>query len=517
MKKLFKLVIPSIIGSGLTIAVFLLFGLNNDEAAVSLQKQDNVAVHNAVYTVKENGEFVPLDFTGVSKDVMSSVVHISSARKVQRSSNPYSRNQNPFGGSMGEEFFRFFYGDPDSQGQQQQQQRQQQGEQQPETMVKMGTGSGVIISDKGYIVTNNHVIDQADEIEVTLHNNVSYKARVVGTDPSTDVALLQIREDDLQPVPLGNSDLVEVGEWVMAIGNPFNLNSTVTAGIISAKGRNINIIDDKSAIEAFIQTDAAINPGNSGGALVNLKGELIGMNTAIASPTGSYTGYGFAIPANIISKVVEDLMNYGMVQRAYLGIMIRDVNSTLQKNEKLKISEGTYVDSLMDNSVAKEAGILSGDVIIGIDEAPVLKSSDLLEQIGRHRPGDEIAVKVDRHGREMTFQVQLADQNGKQKLVSKEELDILDILGAEFEELDGATAKKLGIDGGVIVTELESGLLKNQTGISKGFIITGINQKKVSSVDDLRKSLKQEKGGVLLQGIYENYPGELYFAFGIPE
>lgn len=516
MKKLIKLVIPSIIGSGLTIAVFLLFGLNHGEASVSLQKQENVPVHNAVYTVKENGEFVPLDFTGVSKEVMNSVVHISSAHKVHRSSNPYSRNQNPFGDMFGDDFFRFFYGDPNSQGQQQGQQHRQQKEM-PESMVQLGTGSGVIISDKGYIVTNNHVIDQADEIEVTLHNNQTYKAKVVGTDPSTDVALLQIREDDLDAVSLGNSDLVEVGQWVMAVGNPFNLNSTVTAGIISAKGRNINIIDDKSAIEAFIQTDAAINPGNSGGALVNLEGELIGMNTAIASPTGSYAGYGFAIPANIINKVVEDLMKYGMVQRAYLGIMVRDVNSSLQKAEKLKISEGTYVDSLMENSVAKQAGILSGDVITRVDDAPVLKSSDLLEHVGRHRPGDEIAVTVNRHGKELTFQVQLADQNGKTKLASKEEMDILDILGAEFEELDGATAKKLGIDGGVMVTELGNGLLKTQTGISEGFIITGINQKKVHSVDDIRKSLKQEKGGVLLQGIYENYPGELYYAFGIPE
>ena len=516
MKKFIKLLAPSILGSGLTIAVFLLFGLNHGEATASLQKQENVPVHNAVYTVKENGEFVPLDFTGVSKDVMNSVVHISSARKVQRSSNPYSRNQNPFGDMFGDEFFRFFYGEPDSRGQSQGRQQRQQQEQ-PESMVKMGSGSGVIISDKGYIVTNNHVIDQADEIEVTLHNNQTFKARVVGTDPSTDVALLQIRGNDLEPVSLGNSDLVEVGQWVMAIGNPFNLNSTVTAGIISAKGRNINIIDDKSAIEAFIQTDAAINPGNSGGALVNLEGELIGINTAIASPTGSYTGYGFAIPANIINKVVEDLMNFGMVQRAYLGIMVRDVNSILQETEKLKISEGTYVDSLTENSVAKEAGILSGDVITRIDDAPVLKTSDLLEQVGRHRPGDEIVVTVDRHGKEMTFQVQLADQNGTKKLVSKEQMDILDILGADFEALDGATAKKLGIEGGVMVRELESGLLKTQTGIRKGFIITGINQKKVSSVDDIRKSLKQEKGGVLLQGIYENYPGELYFAFGIPE
>ncbi len=509
MKKLIKLMIPSILGSGLTIAVFLLTGINHGDSARSLQIKEQVPVHQALYTVKENGEYVPLDFTGVSKEAMNSVVYISSSHKVQSASNPFSNNQrNPFGDMFGDEFFRFFQGTPDSRGQQQRQ---------SESYVQMGSGSGVIISSDGYIVTNNHVVDNADEIEVTLHNNETYKAKVVGTDPSTDVAVLQISEKGLQSVSMGNSDLVEVGEWVMAIGNPFNLNSTVTAGIISAKGRNINIIDDKSAIEAFIQTDAAINPGNSGGALVNLRGELIGINTAIASPTGSYTGYGFAIPSNIVSKVVEDIIEYGMVQRAYLGIMIRNIDGQLVKEEKLKVSEGAYVDSLVVNSAAKDAGIQSGDVITTVNGAPILKSSDLLEQVGMHRPGDEVAVTVDRFGKEMTFQVKLADQKGERKLALKEEQDILDILGATLEDLDKDTAKKLGIEGGVVVKELKNGLLKNQTGISKGFIITGINQQKVARVDDIRKFLEKEKGGVLIQGIYENYPGELYYAFGIPE
>jgi S1-C subfamily serine protease len=309
----------------------------------------------------------------------------------------------------------------------------------------------------------------------------------------------------------------QVGEWVMAIGNPFNLNSTVTAGIISAKGRNINIIDDRSAIEAFIQTDAAINPGNSGGALVNLNGELIGINTAIASPTGAYAGYGFAIPANIVSKVVKDLMEHGMVQRAYLGIMIRDIDGTLMKEKKLKLSEGSYVDSLVANSAAAKAGILPGDVITEINNAEVQKSSDLMEQVGRHSPGDEVTVAVDRNGKSMTFEVRLADRNGEFKLATKEEMDIMDILGATFEELDEESAEKLGIEGGVKIKELENGLLKNQTSVSEGFIITGINHKKVTSVDDIRKSLEKEKGGVMIQGMYENYPGELYFAFGLPK
>ncbi len=508
MKNFIKMLIPSIIGSGLTIAVFLLAGFNKGDSTMSFQQNESLPVHKAIYTVKENGEFVPLDFTGVSKGVMNSVVHIKSVRKVQSTSGSYYNQMDPFGDLFGDDFFRFFRGNP---------QPQDQSRPQSEPRIQMGSGSGVIISDDGYIVTNNHVIDQADEIEVTLHNNESYKAKVIGTDPSTDIALLQIREDNLQGLSFGNSDLAEVGEWVMAIGNPFNLNSTVTAGIISAKGRNINIINDQSAIEAFIQTDAAINPGNSGGALVNLNGELIGINTAIASPTGAYAGYGFAIPANIVSKVVDDLVKFGTVQRAYLGIMIRDINGELMKEEKLKLSEGTYVDSLMAKSAAAEAGILEGDVITGINDVPVMKSSDLLEQVGRHRPGDEVSITVDRHGKEMTFEVKLADQRGERKLVSLEHMDVVDQLGATFEELDKTTAKNLGIEGGVMIKELGNGILKNQTSVSEGFIITGINHKKVSSVNDIRKALKEEKGGVLIQGIYENYPGELYFAFGLPE
>ncbi|MGW8314351.1 MAG: S1C family serine protease, partial [Bacteroidales bacterium] len=256
MKKLLRTLIPSIIGSGLTIAVFLLLGFHqNNSYPGYFHNENQTPVQHALYTVKENGEYVPLDFTGVSKEVMNSVVHISSIHKVQPAAGSYFDQRNPLEQFFGDDFFRYF------EGPQNQQQRQQQ---RPQPYEQVGTGSGVIISSNGYIVTNNHVVDQADEIEVTLHNNDTYKAKVIGTDPSTDLALIQIKENGLTPLPLGNSDQVEVGEWVMAIGNPFNLNSTVTAGIISAKGRNINIIDDQSAIEAFIQTDAAINPGNSG-------------------------------------------------------------------------------------------------------------------------------------------------------------------------------------------------------------------------------------------------------------
>jgi serine protease Do len=503
MKRFLKLVAASILGSALTIAVFMITGMNKNELTIH-KEQNSLPAHRAVYSVKENGELVPLDFTTVSKEVMNSVVHIKSSRKV--SGRDQSFYFDPFGDFGGDDFFKYFFGEPP---------KEKQQKTKPEPYVEEGTGSGVIINSNGYIVTNNHVVADADDIEVTLHNNEVYKAKVIGTDPSTDIALIQIKNENLQALPLGNSDDVEIGEWVLAIGNPFNLNSTVTAGIISAKGRNINIINDKSAIEAFIQTDAAINPGNSGGALVNLNGELIGINTAIASMTGTYMGYGFAIPTNIVSKVVEDIMKYGVVQRAYLGVMIRDINGDLSKEKNLSINEGAYVDSLTENSSAAEAGIKVGDVIVKVNQAPVIKSADLLEQIGTHRPGDKVDVMVNRKGKEFTYTVTLANQKGLKKLVEKENQDVLDVLGATFENLDDNTAKKLGIDGGVVVKEIQNGVLKSQTDMKEGFIITGANKVQIKSVDDLKKELKDAKGGIMLEGIYENYPGTVFYAFGL--
>jgi len=503
MKPFLKLVAASILGSALTIAVFMITGMNKNELTIS-KSESITPAHRAVYAVKESGEVVPLDFTGVSKEVMNSVVHIKSIHKI--SAREQSDYFDPFGDPFGDDFFKFFFGDPN-------QERQQRKQSEP--YVQEGTGSGVIINSNGYIVTNNHVVADADDIEVTLHNNEVYKAKIIGTDPSTDIALIQIKNGALQALPLGNSDNVEVGEWVLAIGNPFNLNSTVTAGIISAKGRNINIINDKSAIEAFIQTDAAINPGNSGGALVNLNGELIGINTAIASMTGSYMGYGFAIPANIVSKVVEDIMKYGMVQRAYLGVLIRDINGDLAREKSLEVNEGAYVDSLTENSSAAEAGIKPGDVIVKVDQTPVIKSADLLEKIGRHRPGDNVDVIVNRKGKEFTYSVTLANQKGLKKLVEKEKLDVLDVLGATFEDLNESTAKKLGLGGGAVVKELQNGVLKSQTDMKEGFIITGVNKNKIDSVEDLKKELQNAKGGVMLEGVYENYPGTVFYAFGL--
>jgi serine protease Do len=269
------------------------------------------------------------------------------------------------------------------------------------------SGSGVIVSSDGYIVTNNHVIDAARDIAVSLFNNRVYKAKLIGTDPATDLALIKINETNLAVADLGNSDDAKVGDWVLAVGNPFNLASTVTAGIISAKARNIHILRDNSAVESFIQTDAAVNPGNSGGALVNLKGELIGINTAIATPTGTFAGYSFAVPSNIVKKVVKDLREYGEVQRGYLGVVIRDMDWTISKKLGVEISEGVLVEKLVSNGAAKKAGIIPGDVITSINNRTVRNTTELIEIVASHQPGDEINVSLFRNGHNKDLKVRL--------------------------------------------------------------------------------------------------------------
>jgi S1-C subfamily serine protease len=338
---------------------------------------------------------------------------------------------------------------------------------------------------------------------------------VIGTDPSTDLALLQIRAKDLSYLPLVNSDEVEVGEWVLAVGNPFNLNSTVTAGIISAKARSINVLQDRAAIESFIQTDAAINPGNSGGALVNLQGGLVGINTAIASSTGVYVGYGFAIPSNLVSKVVDDLITYGKVQRGYLGLMIRSVDGNLAREKDLEVTEGVYVDSITSNSAAGDAGILEGDVITSVNSSKTRSSGELLELIGRQRPGDEVTLSVDRKGKQMEFEVVLRNQEGETELTKKEPENILDILGVDLEEIDRETARKLDVDGGLKITDLQTGKLRRHTDIREGFIITKIDGKKTGSVKEFINYLEKTEGGVMLEGVYEDIPGTYYYAFGL--
>lgn len=464
----------------------------------------------AVFTLDEKGEPVVLDFTKVAAQVMDAVVHIKSTQAAinPNNRNPYEGAPNPF-----EEFFkndpfrdffgpRFFYQQPGPRNQNQPQ-------------VRVGQGSGVIISEDGYIVTNHHVVADADDLEVTLHDNRSYKATVVGTDPTTDLALIQIKEKDLPTLAFVNSDAVKVGEWVLAVGNPFNLTSTVTAGIVSAKGRNINILKEQFAVESFIQTDAAINPGNSGGALVNLQGGLVGINTAIASPTGAYSGYGFAVPANMVSKVVEDLIKYGLIQRGVLGVMIRTVDGNLRKDKNLEVTKGAYVDSLMSNSAAGEAGIKPGDVIVAIGSTEIESSPQLQEVIARHRPGDKLNLKVNRFGKIKEYTVTLNNRKGNTDLVSNEHKEVLGRLGAELETLDSKTAAKLDIRGGVKVKELYAGALRKNSNMREGFIITKVDGQAVTSVDELVKILEQKEGGVLLEGVYEDLPGEFYYALGM--
>jgi serine protease Do len=479
--------------------------LTKDEATtIRIEHLNNSPLAKTAYTIDEEGELVPLDFTKTAEQVMDAVVHIKSTYRADtRSQRPQSRN--PF-----EEFFRegdpfrdFFF-------------REELPNRRPmQPQLRVGQGSGVIISEDGYIVTNNHVIENADDIEVNLHDNRTYKATVVGTDPTTDLALIRIREKELPALPFVNSDEVKVGEWVMAVGNPFNLTSTVTAGIVSAKGRSINILREQFAVESFIQTDAAINPGNSGGALVNLQGGLIGINTAIASPTGAYSGYGFAVPSNIVSKVVEDLMQYGVVQRGVLGVMIRTVDGNLQQEKRLDVNQGAYVDSLLENSAAAAAGIEPGDVIISVDGVATESSARLQELIARRRPGDQVAVTVNREGKEKTFEVVLNNRQGEVALVEKEHKEVLNTLGAELETLSAEKAEELDIPGGVLVKKLYAGPLRQHTQMREGFIITKADGRSIKSVDELADLLEGKQGGVLLEGIYEDQPGEFYYGFGI--
>ncbi len=365
------------------------------------------------------------------------------------------------------------------------------------------SGSGVIISDDGYIVTNNHVIEDARQIEVVLFDNRRYMAEIIGTDPTTDLALLKIDEDDLTFVPYGNSDEVYPGEWVLAIGNPFDLNSTVTAGIVSAKARNIRILRDRNnlQIESFIQTDAAVNPGNSGGALVNLRGELVGINTAIATPNGSYAGYSFAVPVALVRKVMDDLLEYGEVQRGLLGIRINDVNAQFAAERDLEVVSGVFVSMVNENSAALDAGIESGDVITAINGTTVKNVSELQELVARNRPGDEIEVTYIRNGDVLQTMATLKDFEGNSTIKAPELRN--EISGAVFEELSESDLMKYEIDGGVKIVSIEDGPWKD-AGVESGFIVTRIDKIKIDDLADLNRNLENKSGAFLLEGIYEN-------------
>jgi serine protease Do len=389
-------------------------------------------------------------------------------------------------------------------------------EAQPQT----ASGSGVIISEDGYIVTNNHVIDNADKIEITLNNKQSFEAKVVGTDPSTDLALLKVDAKQLPSIAFGNSDHVKIGQWVLAVGNPFNLTSTVTAGIVSAKARNINILKgdpnrDIFPLEAFIQTDAAVNPGNSGGALVDIKGNLVGINTAIASRTGSYTGYSFAVPSNIVNKVTKDLLEFGVVQRAFMGVVIEDVNQAKANDLKLDNVAGVFVREAVEGGSAYEAGIKNGDVITKIGDVAVNNVPELQEQIAKYRPGDKVLVSYKRSNKEQTAAITLKDKQGNASLAknSTAPKQTQALLGAVFKDLSNEEKSKYKTSGGAKITSITSGKLKS-AGVEQGFIVKKVNQEEITSAQHLTEVLSKTKGGVLIEGMYPNGT-TAYYGFGL--
>jgi serine protease Do len=440
------------------------------------------------------------DFTVAAELSVHAVVHVKTKIpiKVQQ-----------FGDFQDDPLFEYFFGRP----------KQNQRGQKEEVPMQEGIGSGVIITNDGYIVTNNHVVERSSDIEVTLNDKRTFKAKLIGTDPNTDIAVIKIEAEKLPVIAFGNSDSLKVGEWVLAVGNPFNLTSTVTAGIVSAKARDINIINSKMKIESFIQTDAAVNPGNSGGALVNTRGELVGINTAIASQTGTYAGYAFAIPVSIVQKVVSDIRKYGVTQRAVLGVEMRDINSQLSKDKKLKTLEGAYVAKVIDQSAAKSAGVKEGDIINNINGVAVKSATELQEQIGRYRPGDKITVTVVRGDSEEKLKVELKNRQGNYAVVSSQ--DSKDVLGATFKDVDAKIKDKLGFDYGVEIKSLSKGKLADQ-GLKPGFIILKINNQTVRTVEDIQAAYdavinngEQEKP-LYIAGVYPN--GKVaYYAIDLAE
>lgn len=419
-----------------------------------------------------------VDFTFAAEKAVHGVVHIKTT---------YVREQN-------DSRYQFFFG-------------------RSPAMPYIGSGSGVIISTEGYIVTNNHVVEQSNNIEVVLNDKRSFKAKVIGIDPATDLALLKINAEKLVSIPFGNSDVLKVGEWVLAVGNPFNLTSTVTAGIVSAKARNINLSRRSTySIESFIQTDAAVNPGNSGGALVNTKGELVGINTAIATKTGSYSGYSFAIPVSIVQKIVADLKEYGIVQRALIGINIGDIDAKTAKELGLDKIEGVYVSGTLEGGAAEKSGIKRGDVILKINNTFVNKTSELQEQVSMFRPGDKVIVTLKRENKIRKIEVTLQNLRGNTRTVGA---DVQSLLGARFEELNQDEKNRFQIKGGVKVKDLIPGKLM-KAGVRKGYIITSINRQLISGIEDIEDALKNANGGVYLKGLYPNGIVE-YYAFGLDE
>ena len=501
MKLFFGFLLVSVLSVCVTLGTYSYLNKNDSQSTQGEFKQ--AGYHPVGFSnTAEN-----TDFTLAAEQSIHAVVHIKSiAQPSQRGNQDYF------------DPFEFFFG-----GQGRQYQRQP----------RVGFGSGVIISTDGYIVTNNHVIDGANEIEVTMNDNQTYTAKLIGGDESTDIALLKIEGKDFPVVPFGDSDALKVGEWVLAVGNPFNLTSTVTAGIVSAKGRGSVFSDyggrrgrsqTQEKIQSFIQTDAAVNPGNSGGALVNTRGELVGINTAIYSETGNFVGYSFAIPISMVKKVVTDIKQYGAVQRALLGVTITELSvlkeSEPDKYNKLKAKDGVYVQGFSSNSSAEKAGLKEGDVITSINSHKIKNFQELRAEISRFNPGDKIDVQVQRGNDVRTYNVELKnDQGTTEVLVTKKAAEIL---GATFNELSDDVKSKFRVNYGVEVASLRNGKLK-QAGLREKFIILTANGTPISSGDDLEKLVESitrnnvpDDRGLFLRGIYPN--GKVtYYAIDLNE
>lgn len=384
------------------------------------------------------------------------------------------------------------------------------------------SGSGVIISEDGYIVTNNHVIADSKEVTVTLNNKRTYSAKIIGTDKTTDLAVIKIKEKDLKDLKLpslkfGNSDDVHVGEWVLAVGNPFNLTSTVTAGIVSAKGRNIDILDGTYDIESFIQTDAVVNPGNSGGALVDVDGNLVGINTAIITRSGRYEGYSFAVPSNLVKKVMKDLIEFGEVQRGFLGVTIKDISDEIADENNLKSMDGVYIQGVGEKSAAAEAGLEEGDVIVKVNGITVKSSPELQEQVGMFRPGEKVAIMFLRKGVLKATDVVLKNGDNSVSLTEKpvdnkfsSAATLLAELGIEAETLNN---KELKNTKGVIINKIDKNSVIEKTNMERGFIITAVNEQKVTTLEEFIEAVISSDEEVVLDGFYEKYPGEYSYVF----
>lgn len=499
-KNLFGVALMAAIGSGAAIgtSAYLMNKNRPVELATGVENTFNQPYRLASYggVAAET-----VDFTAAAESAVHGVVHIKATTNARSSNDDGGQYIDPF------EYFFGFGG--------------RGGFQRPQ-QPRVGAGSGVIISTDGYIITNNHVIDGADELEVTMNDNRKFAAKIIGADPSTDIALIKIDATDLPTIPFGDSEKLKVGEWVLAVGNPFNLTSTVTAGIVSAKSRgNIGAGGrDRSKIESFIQTDAAVNPGNSGGALVNTRGELVGINTAIYSETGNFAGYSFAVPISIAGKVANDLKQYGTVQRAVLGVMIQDPQYVPDEEKAdLKALEGAYVGGFAERSSAKEAGIEKGDVIVAVNGVKIKSSSALQEQISKYRPGDKVELTVNRKGSVKKMTVELRNAQGSTKVVKGG--DSTEVMGGAFKALDKEQKRKLGVSYGVEVTGLTNGKLKD-AGIKKGFIIMIVNNQRINTPEDLEKIVESilqgrtEDQGLFIKGFYPNGRTK-YYAIDLAE